>query len=82
MDKIRDRKRKREQLADRRSVASIQRMRSIAALAEGHSDDKPQRKRRAVQASSSNNTNHAEDDDTFGADDNDWLVYRQIVQPI
>eukprot|EP00160_Parvularia_atlantis_P005201 Unigene14440_Nuclearia_a/m.43538 Unigene14440_Nuclearia_a/g.43538 ORF Unigene14440_Nuclearia_a/g.43538 Unigene14440_Nuclearia_a/m.43538 type:complete len:742 (+) Unigene14440_Nuclearia_a:21-2246(+) len=76
LDRIRERKRRREQLADRRSAASVQRMRSIAALAENPEQAKSGgshgRKRKAPAAI------RGGDDDTFGADDNDWLVYREI----
>ncbi|KAI0224455.1 Nuclear actin-protein involved in chromatin remodeling, partial [Massospora cicadina] len=62
----RARKRLRDQLADRRSHASQLRMKSIANLAR---EERPTAKR----------TRTREDgDDDFGANDNDWAVYRQI----
>ncbi|KAF9364568.1 Nuclear actin-protein involved in chromatin remodeling [Mortierella sp. NVP85] len=66
VDKIKAKKQLREQLSDRRSHASQLRMKSIAALA---SDNPPPKKRRKGQ-----------DEDTFGQDDEDWMVYREIHQ--
>ncbi|KAF9580555.1 Nuclear actin-protein involved in chromatin remodeling, partial [Lunasporangiospora selenospora] len=64
VDKIKAKKQLREQLSDRRSHASQLRMRSIAALAS----DAPAPKRRRK----------GQDEDTFGQDDDDWMVYREI----
>ncbi|KAG0244501.1 Nuclear actin-protein involved in chromatin remodeling [Mortierella sp. GBA43] len=66
VEKIKAKKLLREQLSDRRSHASQLRMKSIAALA---SDNPPPKKRRKGQ-----------DEDTFGQDDEDWMVYREIHQ--
>lgn len=63
VNKIKERKLRKAQLSDRRSHASQMRMKSIAALAS----DTPTKKRR-----------RGGDDDTFGADDSDWAVYREI----
>ncbi|KAI8814550.1 hypothetical protein BJ742DRAFT_785925 [Cladochytrium replicatum] len=63
VDKIRTKLRRKTQLADRRSAESKQRMRNIAALA---SEDLGVKRRRKGQ------------DDTFGANDDDWSVYREI----
>ncbi|KAG0317555.1 Nuclear actin-protein involved in chromatin remodeling [Dissophora globulifera] len=64
VDKIKAKKQLREQLSDRRSHASQLRMKSIAALAS----DSPAPKRRRK----------GQDEDTFGQDDDDWMVYREI----
>lgn len=56
------------ELTDRRSRASQLRMRSIANLAS----DTPAPKRRKKNA----------DEDTFGADDEDWMIYREIVSEV
>ncbi|KAF8938195.1 Nuclear actin-protein involved in chromatin remodeling, partial [Dissophora ornata] len=64
VDKIKAKKQLREQLSDRRSHASQLRMKSIAALA---SDSPPAKRKRKGQ-----------DEDTFGQDDEDWMVYREI----
>ncbi|KAG0227057.1 Nuclear actin-protein involved in chromatin remodeling [Actinomortierella wolfii] len=64
VDKMKAKQRLREQLSDRRSHASQMRMKNIAALA---SDAPPPKRRRKGQ-----------DEDTFGADDEDWMVYREI----
>lgn len=65
--KIRDRDRLKSDLGNRKSQASQQRMKQIANLAS----DQPfgARKRRRGQD---------KDDDGFGADDADWMVYRDI----
>ncbi|KAJ3030145.1 Nuclear actin-protein involved in chromatin remodeling [Rhizophlyctis rosea] len=64
VEKIRARQRKKAQLSDRRSHASLLRMKNIAALA---AEEAPNKRRRRGQ-----------DDDTFGANDDDWGVYREI----
>lgn len=64
LQKIRDRERLKADLGNRKSLASQNRMKSIANLAS----DAPTKKRR-----------RGGDDDTFGADDDDWAVYRQIA---
>lgn len=67
VDRIKQRKRLAAELADRRSRASQMRMRSIANLAS----DSPTPKRRRK----------GQEEDTFGADDEDWMIYREIVSP-
>ncbi|KAI8581791.1 hypothetical protein K450DRAFT_231201 [Umbelopsis ramanniana AG] len=64
VERIKTKKRLASELADRRSHASQLRMRSIASLAS----DTPASKRRKRGA----------EEDTFGADDEDWMVYREI----
>jgi len=64
MTRIKERKKHKDQLSDRKSLAAQQRMKSIATLA---SDSTPASKRRKRG-----------NDDTFGAKDEDWAVYRQI----
>jgi actin-related protein 5 len=63
VQRIKDRDRLKADLGNRKSQASIQRMKNIARLA----DDNPTKKRR-----------RGGDEDTFGADDADWGVYRTI----
>jgi len=65
--KLKDRQRLRTELTDRKSLASQMRMKSIANLA---SDTPAAKKRRRG--------GNAEADDTFGANDDDWAVYRSI----
>lgn len=65
IDRLRQRKRLASELADRRSRASQMRMKSIANLAS----DTPTSKRRK----------RGGDEDTFGQDDEDWAIYREIV---
>ncbi|KAI9802953.1 MAG: hypothetical protein M1825_002184 [Sarcosagium campestre] len=63
--KIRDRQRLQADLGNRKSLASQMRMKSIANLA---SDNPHSKKRR-----------RGGDEDTFGANDDDWAVYRSIA---
>ncbi|KAF8341684.1 chromatin remodeling complex subunit [Amanita rubescens] len=64
MNKIKERTRRKAALSDRKSAAAQARMKSIANLA---ADDRvPKKKRKAGH------------EDTFGADDADWAIYRQI----
>lgn len=56
-------------LADRRSHASQSRMKAIAALA---ADD-------AVTPGGKNRRKRKTEDDTFGMEDEDWMIYREIV---
>lgn len=64
LQKIKDRDRLRAELGNRKSQASQMRMKHIANLAS----DQPNRKRRRG----------GNDDDGFGADDADWMIYREI----
>lgn len=57
-------RRKRLDIGDRKSFASQMRMKSIASLARNENTSRSKRKRG--------------DDDTFGANDEDWGVYRDI----
>ena len=67
IQKIRDRDRLKADLGNRKSQASQMRMKHIANLA---SDTPNGRKRRRGGGNG--------DDDGFGADDNDWSIYREI----
>jgi actin-related protein 5 len=64
VQKMKDRERLKADLGNRKSLASQIRMKSIANLAS----DTPTKKRR-----------RGGDDDNFGANDDDWGVYRQIA---
>ncbi|KAH8751412.1 hypothetical protein F5882DRAFT_369114 [Hyaloscypha sp. PMI_1271] len=64
IQKMKDRERLKADLGNRKSLASQIRMKSIANLAS----DNPTKKRR-----------RGGDDDNFGANDDDWGVYRQIA---
>lgn len=64
LQKIKERDRLKQDLGNRKSLASQIRMKSIANLAS----DAPTKKRR-----------RGGDDDNFGANDDDWGVYRQIT---
>jgi len=63
--KLRERKKRKAALNDRKSAASQARMKSITHLA---SDEKQGRKRKKIA-----------NEDSFGANDEDWAVYRKIV---
>lgn len=65
IERLKERKKMRAMLSDRKSAAAQSRMKSISNLA----NDSPAPKRRKKNA----------DDDGFGADDADWAVYREIV---
>ncbi|TDZ65150.1 Actin-like protein arp5 [Colletotrichum trifolii] len=64
LQKMKERERLKQDLGNRKSLASQIRMKSIANLAS----DQPTKKRR-----------RGGDDDNFGANDDDWGVYRQIT---
>lgn len=64
VQKMKDRERLKADLGNRKSLASQNRMKSIANLAS----DNPTKKRR-----------RGNDDDNFGQNDDDWGVYRQIA---
>ena len=64
LQKIKDRDRQKADLGNRKSLASQMRMKTLANLAS----DQPGRKRR-----------RGGDDDNFGANDEDWGVYRQVA---
>jgi actin-related protein 5 len=63
LQKIKDRDRMKADLGNRKSLASQQRMKTLASLAS----DQPGRKRR-----------RGGEDDDFGANDDDWTVYRTV----
>ncbi|KAL6718325.1 Actin-related protein 5 [Lecanora helva] len=65
IQKIKDRERQKADLGNRKSLASQMRMKTLANLAS----DQPGRKRR-----------RGGDDDNFGANDEDWGVYRTVAQ--
>src|SRR6266480_6984826 len=65
LQKIKDRQRLKADLSNRKSLASQMQMKSIANLAS----DAPNSKKRR----------RGGDEDTFGANDDDWGVYRSIT---
>ncbi|KEZ41117.1 Actin-like protein arp5 [Scedosporium apiospermum] len=64
LQKMKEKERLKQDLGNRKSLASQMRMKNLANLAS----DNPTKKRR-----------RGGDDDTFGADDEDWGVYRDIA---
>ena len=69
VQRLKDQERFKADLGNRKSMASQMRMKTLANLAA----DQPGRKRRRGGAAGG-------DDDTFGANDDDWGVYRQVQQ--
>lgn len=67
IQRIKDRKRRKAMLNDRKSLAAQQRMKNITSLAS----DSP-------SGSTSRRRKKGNDEDTFGADDDDWNLYREI----
>lgn len=84
IERIRERKRKRELLADRKSLAAQQRMKSIASLASdgkgtnGGGGDAGGTSSRGAKRRRGGAGGGDKDDDDFGADDEDWAIYRDI----
>lgn len=70
---VKEKKKLKEELANRKSLASQMRMKNIAALASNESG-RGKRRRGAT-----NNRGDDDPDDTFGADDGDWSIYRDIA---
>ncbi|KAF6010554.1 hypothetical protein HII12_002795 [Brettanomyces bruxellensis] len=70
-----DRIRLKEELTDRKSRASQLRMKNIASLASEESEGRGGRKRKATNVTIDNDPN-----DTFGANDDDWSIYRDIAK--
>ncbi|KAH7883999.1 hypothetical protein F5I97DRAFT_2045746, partial [Phlebopus sp. FC_14] len=64
MNKMKERGRRKAALSDRKSAASQARMKNIASLA---ADDRVSKKKRKAGG-----------EDMFGADDEDWAIYRKI----
>ncbi|KAI9848588.1 MAG: Nuclear actin-protein involved in chromatin remodeling [Sclerophora amabilis] len=69
LQRIKDRQRLKADLSNRKSLASQMRMKSIANLASDSPSSTKKRRRGGGGA----------DDDTFGANDDDWGVYRKIA---
>jgi actin-related protein 5 len=77
---MKERKKRRAQLGDRKSAAAQNRMKSIASLAaEGSSGKKRKKGDEGAYTGKLGSSNDAEKDDGFGRDDSDWAVYREIV---
>ncbi|UZJ54615.1 hypothetical protein CBS101457_003935 [Exobasidium rhododendri] len=75
IQRIKERKRKKEMLNDRKSLAAQQRMKNITSLASDAPTGASKRKRRGGGGGGAGGGG---DDDTFGADDDDWAIYREI----
>lgn len=67
IERLKERKKRRAQLGDRKSAAAQNRMKSLASLAADSGSSKKRKK------------GDSEADDGFGRDDSDWHVYRELV---
>lgn len=85
MNKMKERGRRKAALADRKSAAAQARMKNIASLA---ADDRVPKKKRKAGAGAfglqpagtlKNLYKWHSVEDMFGADDEDWAIYRKIV---
>lgn len=82
MNRIKDRSRRKAALSDRKSALAQARMKNIATLA---ADDRvPKKKRKAGGGAciiflGEYSLLMEYKEDTFGADDDDWAIYRKIV---
>jgi actin-related protein 5 len=74
LQKRKDRQKLKEQLNDRKSLAAQMRMKNIASLAADETVRASGAKRKRNGASIDNDPN-----DTFGANDDDWAIYRDIT---
>jgi actin-related protein 5 len=86
IEKIKERKKTKEQLSDRKSLAAQNRMKSIANLASDVNTGK--KRKRGGQGEWIFDCGVGDEtdelgvaDDDFGKNDDDWAVYRQIVGP-
>lgn len=73
INRIKERKRMKEMLSDRKSLAAQQRMKNITALASdapGSGSATPTGGRKRKKG--------GDGEDTFGANDDDWAIYREI----
>ncbi|KAG7702673.1 hypothetical protein KL930_005102 [Ogataea haglerorum] len=73
IQRVKERKRLKEELTDRKSRAAQNRMKNIASLAD--EDRGAGRRKKAGNVTIDNDPN-----DTFGANDEDWAVYRAIAR--
>ncbi|CAO1613670.1 unnamed protein product [Sympodiomycopsis kandeliae] len=71
IERIKERKRRRELLSDRKSLAAQQRMKNITSLASDSPSGSRNKRKRGGGGDKDN-------DDDFGANDADWSVYRDI----
>ena len=84
MDRIKERKKRRAQLADRKSIVSQTRMKNIASLADEQPANKKRRKAGAgtfLEIIVTLGLHRSLAEDMFGENDDDWLIYRQVVSP-
>lgn len=75
IEAVKEKKKLKEELTNRKSLASQMRMKNIAALASNESG----RGKRRRGAAPPPGRGDDDPDDTFGADDGDWSVYRDIA---
>lgn len=75
LENIKEKKKLKEELSNRKSLASQMRMKHIAALASNEGGRNKRRRGAAATPSRGDD----DPDDTFGADDGDWSIYRDIA---
>ncbi|GAA5833951.1 hypothetical protein JCM3766R1_002480 [Sporobolomyces carnicolor] len=78
MDKIKERKKRKEQLSDRKSLAAQNRMKSIAGLAADESKGVGTGGGGSIGGAGNKRRKKVTEDDGFGKSDADWAVYREI----
>lgn len=74
IDKKKNREKLKSELSNRKSRAAQIRMKNIASLASDEKQKAPTRGKRAVASTIDSDPN-----DTFGANDDDWAIYRDIA---
>ena len=80
LERIKERKKRKEQLSDRKSLAAQQRMKSIAGLAADESKGVGSGGGGSVGGPGANKRRKkGNEDDGFGRSDADWAIYREIV---
>lgn len=81
MGKMKERKKRKEQLSDRKSLAAQNRMKSIAGLAADETKGVGSGGGGSVGGPGANKRRKkGNEDDGFGRSDADWAIYREIVR--
>jgi actin-related protein 5 len=82
MTKMKERRRRKAALSDRKSAAAQARMKNIASLAADERVSKKKRKAGAgkfVMPKFLHDFQYWHSEDMFGADDEDWQIYRKLA---
>ncbi|GAA5940758.1 uncharacterized protein JCM15063_006353 [Sporobolomyces koalae] len=78
MTKMKERKKKKEQLSDRKSLAAQNRMKSIAGLAADETKGVGSGGGGSIGGGPAKRRKKTTEDDGFGKSDADWAIYREI----